>query len=80
MPLTGLYKQIGAFLVLVALVVLIAIALSAVIGALLLRRAMRPLSRVAAVASNVASMPLESGAVDVTQQDQNLGDIALHKS
>jgi two-component system OmpR family sensor kinase len=67
-PLTGLYKQIGGFLVLVAFVVLVAIVLSAIIGALLLRRAMRPLSRVAAVASNVARMPLESGAVDLTQR------------
>jgi two-component system OmpR family sensor kinase len=67
-PLSGLYKQIAGFLVLVALVVLAAIVLAAIIGAFLLRRAMRPLSRVAAVASNVAGMSLDRGDVHLAQR------------
>jgi two-component system OmpR family sensor kinase len=67
-PLNSLYKQIAGFLVLVALVVLAAIVLAATIGAFLLRRAMRPLSRVAAVASTVAGMSLDRGDVHLAQR------------
>jgi two-component system, OmpR family, sensor kinase len=67
-PLSGLYRQITGFLVLVALVVVAAIVLAAIIGAFLLRRAMRPLSRVAAVASTVARMSLDRGDVHLAQR------------
>ncbi|HEY8317864.1 MAG TPA: HAMP domain-containing sensor histidine kinase [Amnibacterium sp.] len=67
-PLYGLYKQITGFFVLVALVVIAAILLAAIIGAFLLRRAMRPLSRVAAVASTVAGMSLDRGDVHLAQR------------
>jgi two-component system, OmpR family, sensor kinase len=67
-PLSGLYRQITGFLVLVALVVVAAIVLAAIIGAFLLRRAMRPLSRVAAVASTVAGMSLDRGDVHLAQR------------
>ncbi|HET6826456.1 MAG TPA: histidine kinase dimerization/phospho-acceptor domain-containing protein, partial [Amnibacterium sp.] len=67
-PLSSLYRQITGFLVLVALVVVAAIVLAAIIGAFLLRRAMRPLSRVAAVASTVAGMSLDRGDVHLAQR------------
>jgi two-component system, OmpR family, sensor kinase len=67
-PLSGLYRQITGFLLLVALVVVAAIVLAAIIGAFLLRRAMRPLSRVAAVASTVARMSLDRGDVHLAQR------------
>src|SRR5579875_3039631 len=67
-PLSGFYKQVTGFLLLVAGVVVAAIVLSALIGAFLLRRALRPLRRVANVASNVAGMPLERGTVRLAQR------------
>lgn len=67
-PLAGLYRQVTGFLVLVALVVVAATVLAAIIGAFLLRRALRPLSRVAAVASTVAGMSLDRGDVHLAQR------------
>jgi two-component system OmpR family sensor kinase len=49
-------------------VVLLAIVLAGMIGAYILRRALRPLRRVATVAANVAGMPLDRGDVHLAQR------------
>lgn len=53
-------SSLGATLILVALC---ALALSGVAGTLLIRRSLRPLEHVSAVANGVASMPLDAGQV-----------------
>jgi two-component system OmpR family sensor kinase len=68
LPLTSLYKQIAALFGTIAAVVVGAIVLAGIIGALILRRALRPLRRVATVATNVAGMHLESGDVHLAER------------
>jgi two-component system, OmpR family, sensor kinase len=68
LPLTPLYKEIAALSATIVLVVLIAILLAALLGTFVLRRALRPLSRVATVATDVARMHLESGDVKLAER------------
>jgi two-component system OmpR family sensor kinase len=68
LPLSSLYKQIAALFGTIVAVVIIAIVLAGLLGAFILRRALRPLSRVATVASDVASMHLESGDVKLAER------------
>ena len=68
LPTSGLYKSVAAVIAPIVVVVLVAILLAGVLGAFVLRRALRPLRRVASVASNVASMPLERGTVHLAQR------------
>ncbi|WP_375401328.1 sensor histidine kinase [uncultured Amnibacterium sp.] len=67
-PLSSLNRRIAGVLVTVVLVVLAAILLAAVLGAFIIGRALRPLRRVAAVASSVAAMRLDQGEVKVGQR------------
>ncbi|MDH2443295.1 HAMP domain-containing sensor histidine kinase [Amnibacterium sp. CER49] len=63
-----LNRQIGLVLLPITLVVVAAIVLAALIGALVVGRALRPLRRVATVASNVAGMRLDRGDVHLVQR------------
>jgi two-component system, OmpR family, sensor kinase len=67
-PLAPLGRDVAEVLVPTAIVVLLTIVLAGVIGAFILRRALRPLRRVATVASNVAGMPLDRGDVHLAQR------------
>ncbi len=67
-PVAALKKQIAAVLIPIAVVVVLVILLAGLLGAWIIGRALRPLRRVAAVASNVASLPLERGDVEVPQR------------
>jgi two-component system OmpR family sensor kinase len=67
-PQAALNRQIAPVLGAVVVVVLGAIVLAGLVGAWIIGRALRPLRRVAAVASNVASLPLERGDVEVPQR------------
>lgn len=68
LPVSILNKRITPVLTLVAILVVVAIILAALIGALIIGRALRPLRRVAAVASSVAAMRLDQGDVKVGQR------------
>jgi two-component system OmpR family sensor kinase len=68
LPLGPLYKQVAALFGTIVAVVIVAIVLAGFIGALILRRALRPLRRVATVATNVAGMHLESGDVHLAER------------
>ena len=67
-PLSGLREQVAADLLTIATVVLLAIVLAVVLGIFVFGRALRPLRRVANVASTVASLPLERGDVAVPER------------
>ena len=68
LPTSQLYKSIAGVLAPIAVVVVLAIVLAGLLGALIVGRALRPLRRVAAVASNVASLPLERGDVELPER------------
>jgi two-component system OmpR family sensor kinase len=67
-PTSQLNKRVAAVVVPIVVVVLLAIVLAGMIGAYILRRALRPLRRVATVAANVAGMPLDRGDVHLAQR------------
>lgn len=67
-PLSQLNREITANLARIAVVVVGAIAFAVLLGAFIIGRALRPLRRVANVASNVAALPLERGDVDLPQR------------
>lgn len=68
LPLSPLYKQIAALFGTIVAVVLGAIVLAALLAALIIRRAMRPLNRVARVASDVSRMQLDQGDVKLAER------------
>ena len=67
-PTSQLNRQVAAVVFPITVVVLLAIVLAGMIGAYILRRALRPLRRVATVAANVAGMPLDRGDVHLAQR------------
>jgi two-component system, OmpR family, sensor kinase len=67
-PLANLEKQLASDLLLIAVVVVLAILLAVLLGIFVFGRALRPLRRVATVASNVASLPLERGDVELPER------------
>jgi two-component system OmpR family sensor kinase len=67
-PVAQLNREIAGVLLPIALVVALVILLAGLLGALIIGRALRPLRRVAAVASNVASLPLERGDVELPER------------
>lgn len=67
-PLAALDKQVASVLIPLVIVIVLVILLAGMIGAVVVGRALRPLRRVAAVASNVASLPLERGDVEVPER------------
>lgn len=67
-PVSVLNSRLAAYLTPIAVVVMLSIVLAGLLGAWIVGRALRPLRRVAAVASNVASLPLERGDVEVPQR------------
>jgi two-component system OmpR family sensor kinase len=62
-PLSEVTTQVRALAMKIALFCVAAILLALALGALLLRRALAPLQRVASVAARVSEMPLERGEV-----------------
>ncbi|HEV7623722.1 MAG TPA: HAMP domain-containing sensor histidine kinase [Amnibacterium sp.] len=68
LPTSQLYKGIGQVVVPIVVVVVLAIVLAGILGTFVIRGALRPLRRVATVASNVAGMPLERGNVHLAQR------------
>jgi two-component system OmpR family sensor kinase len=68
LPTSQLYKSIAGVLAPIAVVVVLAIVLAGLLGALIVGRALRPLRRVAAVASSVASLPLERRDVELPER------------
>ncbi len=67
-PIAELNKEIAGVLIPIAIIVALVILLAGLLGALIVGRALRPLRRVAAVASNVASLPLERGDVELPER------------
>ena len=67
-PLAVLNEQLAKYLLPIAGVAVLAILLAGLLAALIIGRALRPLRRVAAVASNVASLPLERGDVELPER------------
>ncbi|WP_375406338.1 ATP-binding protein [uncultured Amnibacterium sp.] len=67
-PTSVLNTEIAGALAPIAIVVMLAIVLAGLLGALIIGRALRPLRRVARVASNVASLPLERGDVELPER------------
>lgn len=67
-PTSVLKSELATALTPIVVVVLLAIVLAGLLGALIIGRALRPLRRVAAVASNVASLPLERGDVELPER------------
>lgn len=67
-PESALDRQIVGVFAPIALIVLAVILVAAVAATLIIGRALRPLRRVANVASNVAALPLERGDVDLPQR------------
>ncbi|AJT40642.1 sensor histidine kinase [Psychromicrobium lacuslunae] len=63
LPLTARNNTLSSLRVILIFVALCTLALSGVIGTLLIRRSLRPLEHVSAVANGVASMPLDAGQV-----------------
>ncbi|MGN6742848.1 MAG: histidine kinase dimerization/phospho-acceptor domain-containing protein, partial [Amnibacterium sp.] len=68
LPTTQLYKNIASVLLPIIVVVLLAIVLAGLLAAFVIRGALRPLRRVASVASNVARMNLDRGNVHLAQR------------
>ncbi|MCU1472489.1 HAMP domain-containing sensor histidine kinase [Amnibacterium sp.] len=68
LPTSQLYKGIAQVIVPIVVVVLLSIVLAGILGAFVIRGALRPLRRVATVASNVAGMRLERGSVHLAQR------------
>lgn len=67
-PLAELNEQLARYLAPIGIVVVLSVLLAGLLGALIVGRALRPLRRVAAVASNVASLPLERGDVELPER------------
>lgn len=67
-PTSQLKRDVALFLVPIAVVVVAAIVIGGLLAAFILRRALRPLRRVATVATDVASMHLESGDVTLAER------------
>jgi two-component system OmpR family sensor kinase len=67
-PVSDLNKEIASVLVPIAVVVALVILLAGLLGALIVGSALRPLRRVAAIASDVASLPLERGDVELPER------------
>jgi len=67
-PTSILTNSLLKYLVPIFTVVVLAVLLAGIIGALVVGRALRPLRRVSAVASNVASLPLERDDVELPER------------
>jgi two-component system, OmpR family, sensor kinase len=67
-PLSILNEQLARYLLPILVVVVLAIVLAGLLGALIIGRALRPLRRVAVVATTVASLPLERGDVELPER------------
>jgi two-component system OmpR family sensor kinase len=67
-PTSALNREIATALTPVLVVVVLAVVLAGMLGALIVGRALRPLRRVSAIASDVASLPLERGDVELPER------------
>ncbi len=63
MPLSGVTSTITAYVATAAVVALLAVLAAAAVGLVLVRRELRPLTRVAATAARVSRLPLDRGEV-----------------
>ncbi len=68
LPLSILQARVAAVVGLIALIVLAAIVLAAIAGTLIVGRALRPLRRVAGIATDVSRMQLERGDVVLAER------------
>lgn len=68
LPLEDVHRTVGQFILIEVLMTLIGIACAAVVGALLVRRSLKPLESVAATASTISQLPLERGHVSLPER------------
>jgi two-component system OmpR family sensor kinase len=67
-PLSEFNRELAGYVAPIVIVVVLAMVLAGLLGALIIGRALRPLRRVATVASTVASLPLERGDVELPER------------
>jgi two-component system OmpR family sensor kinase len=67
-PISEFNRELAGYVAPIVIVVVLAILLAGLLGALIIGRALRPLRRVANVASAVASLPLERGDVELPER------------
>ncbi|MBW4042818.1 MAG: HAMP domain-containing histidine kinase [Acidobacteria bacterium] len=67
-PLSDFNRELAGYIAPIVVVVVLAMLLAGLLGALIIGRALRPLRRVATVASTVASLPLERGDVELPER------------
>jgi two-component system OmpR family sensor kinase len=68
LPLHGVDDILFRLAAVEAVVAVVALVTAALAGVLIVRRALRPLQRVAATAARVSSLPLQSGEVDLAER------------
>ncbi|PZE76678.1 cell wall metabolism sensor histidine kinase WalK [Curtobacterium sp. MCBD17_019] len=75
LPVGGITAAIARLVLVIAIVAVLGVVVAAWAGAMLVRRAMRPLSRVAATASAVTALDLDSGdeGIPIRVSDEDIG-------
>ena len=68
LPLADVNQTVGQLIAVIVFIALLALAAAAIAGRAVVRRALRPLERVAATASAVADLPLDHGDVDLAER------------
>ncbi|HEY6744696.1 MAG TPA: HAMP domain-containing sensor histidine kinase [Mycobacteriales bacterium] len=68
LPLSGVRDTVTRLAVVIAAVAAAGLLLTGIAGALIVRLALRPLRRVAATATRVSELPLDRGAVDLSER------------
>jgi two-component system, OmpR family, sensor kinase len=68
LPLSGVHDTVTRLAVVIAAVAAIGLLLAGIAGVLIVRLALRPLRRVAATATRVSELPLDRGAVDLSER------------
>jgi two-component system OmpR family sensor kinase len=68
LPLSGVRDTVTRLAVVIAAVAAIGLLLAGIAGALIVRLALRPLRRVAATATRVSELPLDRGAVELSER------------
>jgi two-component system OmpR family sensor kinase len=63
LPLSGVRDAVLQLILVISLVTVVGLLLAAIVGAAIVRRTLRPLSRVAATATQVTELPLDRGEV-----------------
>ena len=68
LPLSGVRDTVTRLALVIAAVAALGLLLAGIAGALIVRLALRPLRRVAATATRVSELPLDRGAVDLSER------------